>query len=80
MTKIALTAAALLIATGSAFAGGDYYSPANINHSNASIPNVGTQSNVDNTPTASIREQATPRNSVVKPDIAPDPSQRVWGR
>ena len=37
MTKIALTAAALLVATGAAFAGSDHYGSANANQPAASV-------------------------------------------
>ncbi|MBZ9761417.1 DUF680 domain-containing protein [Mesorhizobium sp. CA8] len=44
MTKIALTAAALLVATGAAFAGSDNYGSANVNQPAASVDNSITAS------------------------------------
>ncbi|MBZ9821541.1 DUF680 domain-containing protein [Mesorhizobium sp. CA14] len=44
MTKIALTAAALLVATGAAFAGSDNYGSANANQPAASVDNSITAS------------------------------------
>ncbi|MDG4896301.1 DUF680 domain-containing protein [Mesorhizobium sp. WSM4976] len=44
MTKIALTAAALLVATGSAFAGSDNYGSANANQPAASVDTSSTAS------------------------------------
>jgi hypothetical protein len=51
MTKIALTAAAILVATGTAFAGSDNYGSANANQPAASV---------DSTVTASIRTSDAP--------------------
>ncbi|RJT34310.1 DUF680 domain-containing protein [Mesorhizobium waimense] len=55
MTKIALTAAAILVATGTAFAGSDNYGSANANQPAASV---------DSTVTASIKKSDA---SVQKP-------------
>ena len=44
MTKIALTAAALLVATGAAFAGSDNYGSANANQPAASVDSSITAS------------------------------------
>ncbi|WP_217576604.1 DUF680 domain-containing protein [Mesorhizobium sp. GbtcB19] len=44
MTKIALTAAALLVATGAAFAGSDNYGSANANQPAASVDTSFTAS------------------------------------
>lgn len=44
MTKIALTAAALLVATGAAFAGSDHYGSANANQPAASVDTSSTAS------------------------------------
>ena len=49
MTKIALTAAAILVATGTAFAGSDNYGSKNVN-----------QPAVDNSYTASIQKSDAP--------------------
>ena len=44
MTKIALTAAAILVATGTAFAGSDHYGSSNVNQHFASIDTMITTS------------------------------------
>jgi len=44
MTKIALTAAALLVATGAAFAGSDHYNPNEANQPAASVDTSFTAS------------------------------------
>ena len=44
MTKIALTAAAILVATGTAFAGSDNYGSANANQPAATVDNAFTAS------------------------------------
>ncbi|TPK97405.1 MULTISPECIES: DUF680 domain-containing protein [unclassified Mesorhizobium] len=44
MTKIALTAAALLVATGAAFAGSDHYNPNEVNRPAASVDSSFTAS------------------------------------
>ena len=44
MTKIALAAAALLVATGAAFAGSDHYDPANNNQPAVSVDTSSTAS------------------------------------
>ncbi|MDX8460727.1 DUF680 domain-containing protein [Mesorhizobium humile] len=44
MTKIALTAAALLVATGAAFAGSDHYNPNEANRPAASVDTSSTAS------------------------------------
>ncbi|WP_421913669.1 DUF680 domain-containing protein [Mesorhizobium sp.] len=51
MTKIALTAAAILVATGTAFAGSDNYGSNNVDQ-----PAVA-QSSIDNSTTGSIQKQ-----------------------
>jgi len=56
MTKIALTAAALLVATGAAFAGSDHYGSANANQPAASV---------DTSFTASIKSDANVQKPVV---------------
>ena len=44
MTRIALTAAAMLLAMGSAFAGSDHYDPNDINRQNAGVDTAYTAS------------------------------------
>ncbi|AZO08902.1 MULTISPECIES: DUF680 domain-containing protein [unclassified Mesorhizobium] len=57
MTKIALTAAALLVATGAAFANSDHYGSANANPPAASV---------DSTITASTRSDANVQKPVTQ--------------
>ena len=57
MTKIALTAAALLVATGAAFAGSDHYGSTNANQPAVSV---------DTSSTASIKSDANAQNPVVQ--------------
>jgi hypothetical protein len=66
MTKIALTAAALLVATGAAFAGSDHYNPNEANRPAASV---------DTSFTASIR---TSDANVQKPAVQA-PGQGLFG-
>jgi len=76
MTKIALTAAAILVATGSAFAGSDHYGS-----NNANQPTV-TQSlgSVDSTVTSSIRKFEQ-RDLKITPDQnQPQSGRGIWGR
>ena len=71
MTKIALTAAALLIATGGAFAGSDHYGSANANQPAVSV---------DSTVTGSIRKFEQ-RDLKITPDQnQPQSGQGIWGR
>ncbi|PZV38761.1 DUF680 domain-containing protein [Mesorhizobium kowhaii] len=67
MTKIALTAAAILVVTGSAFAGSDNYGSSNSHGGH-----------VDSTSTASVRAPATgvDHNS----NGVRESGQRIWGR
>ena len=75
MTKIALTAAAILVATGTAFAAGsDHYGSNN-------QPAVAAPANVDVTTTASIRKPV--EHNVVKSTsdaVQPESVQGIWGR
>jgi hypothetical protein len=79
MTKIALTAAALLVATGAAFAGSDNYGSANANQPAVTAP----AGQVDNTITGSIRklDKLEQRDLHVSPDQnQPQSGQGIWGR
>lgn len=58
MTKIALTAAAILIATGSAFAGSDDYG--NHGSRNVNQPVANQSVSIDKSHTASIRKSNVP--------------------
>jgi len=75
MNKIALTAAALLVATSAAFAGSDHYGSDGVNQPAVTAP----AGNVDNTITGSIRtfEQ---RDLHITPDSnQPQSGQGNWG-
>ena len=72
MKNIALTAAALLVATTSAFAGSDHFGSLNASPAAATI---------DNTYTASTAKPGMVRHgmqSTMKSD-ADEPGQRIWG-
>jgi hypothetical protein len=81
MTKIALTAAAILVATSGAFAASDHYGSDNVNQpavTQSAAPQSGD--NIDRSITGSIRkfEQRDLK-------ITPDQNQResgqgIWGR
>lgn len=79
MTKIALTAAALLVATSGAFAGSDHYGSDNVNQPAVTAP----AGNVDNTVTGSIRKlnKFEQRDLHITPDQnQPQSGQGIWGR
>jgi hypothetical protein len=75
MTKIALTAAAILVATGTAFAGSDNYGSNNVNQpvANQSI------SNVDNTRTGSIAKSVKVQGDA-NANVPAQSGQGIWGR
>ncbi|SDA66128.1 DUF680 domain-containing protein [Mesorhizobium qingshengii] len=66
MTKIALTAAAILVATGTAFAGSDNYGSANANQPAATI---------DHSFTASIQKS----NSTVEKPVTQSSDRNLFG-
>lgn len=71
MTKIALTAAAILVATGTAFAAGsDHYGDNNVNQPVA---------NVDNSYTASIKKSDAAQHNV-NVTTQSQSGQGIWGR
>jgi hypothetical protein len=89
MTKIALTAAAILIATGSAFAGSDHYGSDGVNQPAAPVA-TGQAANVDNTFTGSIRKllpaehnaantKATTQSGTAE-SVVPQSGRGNWGR
>ncbi|MDX8466288.1 DUF680 domain-containing protein [Mesorhizobium sp. VK23B] len=82
MTKIALTAAALLVATGSAFAGSDHYGSDNVNQPTANQSAVTRSGdNIDRSFTASIRKPVEHRAFKLTPDsVQPESGQGIWGR
>lgn len=77
MTKIALTAAAMLVATGSAFASSDHYGADNVNQPAVSAP----AGRIDHTFTASIRRPVEHHGFWLTPDSnQPESGQGIWGR
>ncbi|MDG4883902.1 DUF680 domain-containing protein [Mesorhizobium sp. WSM4884] len=86
MNKIVLTAAALLVATGSAFAGSDHYGSNNVNQPTANQSAViQSGDNIDRGVTASIRrpddDRAEHRAFKLTPDsVQPESGQGIWGR
>ncbi|MGX7872247.1 DUF680 domain-containing protein [Mesorhizobium sp. ORM6] len=76
MAKIALTAAAILVAAGTAFAGSDNYGSDNVNQ-----PAVTTRSGkIDHSYTASIRKPVEHRHFKLTPDsVQPESGQGIWG-
>lgn len=89
MTKIALIAAAILIATGSAFAGSDHYGSDGFNQPAAPVGNAPV-GNVDNTFTGSIRKLLPAEHNAVNTNatsesgtgqsVAPQSGRGNWGR
>ncbi|TGP21765.1 MULTISPECIES: DUF680 domain-containing protein [unclassified Mesorhizobium] len=81
MNKIALTAAAVLVATGSAFAGSDHYGSDNVNQpavTQSAAPRSGD--NIDRSITGSIRKFEQ-RDLEITPDQnQPESGQGIWGR
>jgi len=76
MTKIALTAAAILVATGTAFAGSDNYGSNNVNQPAVTAP----AANIDHSHTASIRKPVEHPGFKLTPDsVQPDSGQGIWG-
>ncbi|CAN7467038.1 DUF680 domain-containing protein [Mesorhizobium amorphae] len=78
MTKIALTAAAILVATGSAFArGSDHYGSNNVSQPAVTAP----ADNLDHSFTASIRKPLEHNGFKLTPDSnQPESGQGIWGR
>jgi hypothetical protein len=89
MTKIALTAAAILIATGSAFAGSDHYGSDSVNQPAAPVGNAPV-GNTENTFTGSIRQPLTSEHNAVNTKattqsgtaeaVVPQSGRGNWGR
>ncbi|WP_296736329.1 DUF680 domain-containing protein [Mesorhizobium sp.] len=81
MNRIALTAAALLVATGAAFAGSDNYGSNNVNQPAASTAPVAS-TGVDTTITGSINavRKFEHRDLLIKGDSnQPESGQGIWG-
>ena len=80
MNKIALTAAALLVATGTAFAGSDNYGSNNVNQpavtATAPVANTG----IDRTVTGSIRKFEQRDLKITGDSNQPQSGQGIWGR
>ncbi|OBQ59977.1 DUF680 domain-containing protein [Mesorhizobium erdmanii] len=80
MTKIALTAAAILIATGTAFAGSDNYGSDNVNQPAVTAPAVKAGT-IDHTFTASTRKTTEHHGFRLTPDSdQPESGQGIWGQ
>ncbi|KAA3448297.1 hypothetical protein C7I87_22500 [Mesorhizobium sp. SARCC-RB16n] len=76
MTRIALTAAAILVATGSAFAGSGNYGSDNVNQPAVTAP----AGKIDHSYTASIRKPVEHRDFKLTPDSnQPESGQGNWG-
>ena len=78
MNKIALTAAAILVATSAAFAGSDHYGS---NNAKQPVPNQVGQSSfdIDNSYTGSIlKSDRTQGDASIK--VPAQPGQGIWGR
>jgi hypothetical protein len=75
MTKIALTAAAILVATGTAFAGSDNYGSNNVNQPVASQ----SVSNIDTTHTGSIVKSEKAQGDA-NASVPAQSGQGIWGR
>ncbi|WP_192248532.1 DUF680 domain-containing protein [Mesorhizobium caraganae] len=74
MTKIALTAAAILVATGSAFAGSDHYGS-----NTANQPVAGQSTSVDHMFTGSIlKSEKAQADANAK--VPGESGQGIWGR
>ena len=77
MTKIALTAAAILVATGSAFAGSDNYHSDNVNQPAVTAP----AGNIDHGHTASIRKPVEHHGFKLTPNSdQPESGQGISGQ
>ncbi|TPK66710.1 DUF680 domain-containing protein [Mesorhizobium sp. B2-4-19] len=82
MTKIALTAAAILVATGAAFAGSDNFDRDHANQSAVAVDQpVASQSssNVDTTYTGSIVKSLKTQGDA-NANVPAQSGQGIWGR
>jgi hypothetical protein len=75
MTKIALTAATILVATGTAFAGSDNYGSNNVNQPVASQ----SVSNIDTSHTGSIVKSEKAQGDA-NANVPAQSGQGIWGR
>ncbi|MER9327036.1 DUF680 domain-containing protein [Mesorhizobium sp. M0488] len=76
MTKIALTAAAILVATGTAFAGSDNYGSNNVNQPVAASHSA---SDIDTTHTGSIAKSLKAQGDA-NANVPAQSGQGIWGR
>ena len=87
MHRNVLTFAAILVATGSAFAGSDHYGSDNVNQPTVNQSAVAQSGdNIDRTPTASIRRpvehrrEFTSKFRLTPEQVQPESGQGIWGR
>lgn len=76
MNRTTLIAAAILVATGSAFAGSDHYGSNNANQP------VGSAAGVDHAVTGSVKTMAEHKAADAKMKTTtdwPEPGQGIWG-
>jgi len=78
MNRIALTAAALLVATGAAFAGSDNYGSNNV--SQPAVTATAPAGNVDRTVTGSIRKFEQRDLKITGDSNQAQSGQGIWGR
>lgn len=71
MNRTVLTAVAILVATGSAFAGSDHFSWTNGGQQAAAV---------DTMTTASIAKPEMARHDMAAKPAAEEPGQGIWGR
>lgn len=76
MTKIALTAAAILVATGTAFAGSDNYGSNNVNQP---VTTSHSASDIDTTHTGSIAKSLKAQGDA-NANVPAQSGQGIWGR
>jgi hypothetical protein len=76
MTKIALTAAAILVATGTAFAGSDHYGS---NNANQPVASQSSSSYIDHLFTGSIVKSEKAQGDA-NAKVPAQSGQGIWGR
>ncbi|UDL91396.1 DUF680 domain-containing protein [Mesorhizobium sp. PAMC28654] len=79
MTKIALTAAAILVATGTAFAGSDHYGSDNTNQFPVTQSTTRHSANIDNSYTGSIL-QPNQAQGDANSNVPAESGRGIWGR
>ena len=78
MTKLALSVAAMLLASSAAFAGSDHFGGDNVNQPVASVDTNATAS-IPYTASVDARVTTGPSRPATKAD-ADEPGQGIWGR